>query len=216
MTRVLVTGGTGNIGRQVVYMLLSTDSHIRALTRNPDTANLPPQVEVVRGDLTDAESLDRGFEGVDVVFLVWTAPAAAAPAAVKRIARHAQRIVLLDLYAGCTLNSVAWDIRNNNVVGVEDGPPVSALRLQLAGANPTPDEARFRLSLPQASRVRATIYDAMGRAVRSLFDGWQEQGTRELRWDGRDEGGAAVPAGLYFTRVSAMGETATLRVVRVR
>ena len=95
MTRVLVTGATGNIGRQVVSQLLSTDSHIRALTRNPDTADLPPQVEVVRGDLTDAESLDRGLEGVDVVFLVWTAPAAAAPAAVSRIARHARRIVLL-------------------------------------------------------------------------------------------------------------------------
>jgi uncharacterized protein YbjT (DUF2867 family) len=95
MTRVLVTGATGNIGRQVVAKLLSTDSHIRALTRNPDTADLPPRVEVVRGDLTDAESLDRAFEGVDVVFLVWTAPAAADPAAVNRIAQHAQRIVLL-------------------------------------------------------------------------------------------------------------------------
>ena len=95
MKRVLVTGATGNIGRQVVSKLLSTDSHIRALTRNLDTADLPPQVAVARGDLTDAESLDRSLEGVDVVFLVWTAAAAAAPAAVNRIARHAQRIVLL-------------------------------------------------------------------------------------------------------------------------
>jgi uncharacterized protein YbjT (DUF2867 family) len=95
MKRVLVTGATGNIGRQVVLELLSTDSHIRALTRNPDAAGLPPQVEVVRGDLTDAGSLGRGLEGIDVVFLVWTAPAAAAPAAVNRIARHARRIVLL-------------------------------------------------------------------------------------------------------------------------
>jgi uncharacterized protein YbjT (DUF2867 family) len=95
MMRVLVVGATGNIGRQVVSKLLSTDSDIRALTRNPDAANLPPQVEVVRGDLTDAESLEGGLAGVDVVFLVWTAPMAAAPAAVHRIARHARRIVLL-------------------------------------------------------------------------------------------------------------------------
>ena len=95
MTRVLVTGATGNIGRQVVAELLSTDRQVRALTRNPDTAKLPPKVEVVRGDLTNADSLDRGLEGIDAVFLVWTAPAAAAPAAVSRIARHAKRIVLL-------------------------------------------------------------------------------------------------------------------------
>jgi uncharacterized protein YbjT (DUF2867 family) len=95
MERVLVTGATGNVGRQVVSQLLATDCRVRALTRNPDGAGLPPQVEVVRGDLTDAEALGSCLDGVDAVFLVWTAPAGAAPAAVSRIARHARRIVLL-------------------------------------------------------------------------------------------------------------------------
>jgi len=95
MQRVLVTGATGTVGRQVVLELLATDCQIRALARNPDRADLPPQVEVVRGDLTDAESLDRCLDGVEAVFLVWTAPFDAAPAAVSRIARHARRIVLL-------------------------------------------------------------------------------------------------------------------------
>jgi uncharacterized protein YbjT (DUF2867 family) len=95
MQRVLVTGATGNVGRQVALELLATDCRIRALTRNPDHANLPSRVAVVRGDLTDVESLDRCLEGVDAVFLVWTAPFDASPAAVSRIARHARRIVLL-------------------------------------------------------------------------------------------------------------------------
>jgi uncharacterized protein YbjT (DUF2867 family) len=95
MERVLVTGATGNVGRQVVSQLLATDCRIRALTRNPDSAGLPRPVEVVRGDLTDAAALDKCLDGVDVVFLVWTAPAAVAPAAVNRIAHHAQRIVFL-------------------------------------------------------------------------------------------------------------------------
>lgn len=124
--------------------------------------------------------------------------------------------VVMDLPAGYTLNSVAWNIQDNAVVGVDDAPRVTALRLQLAGANPVFGAARLRLSLPQSSRVRATVYDAMGRSVRSLLDGWQEQGTHELHWDGRDEGGATVRAGLYFAMVEAMGEAVTLRVVRVR
>jgi len=95
MKRVLVTGATGNVGRQVVSQLQTTNCRIRVLTRNPDGAGLPPQVEVVRGDLTDAETLDSCLAGVDTVFLVWTAPASSAPAAVSRIARHAERIVLL-------------------------------------------------------------------------------------------------------------------------
>ena len=95
MRRVLVTGATGNVGRQVVSQLLATDCQVRALTRNPAAAGLPLRVEVVCGDLTDADALGRCLDGVDGVFLVWTAPAAAAPAAVSRIAAHARRVVLL-------------------------------------------------------------------------------------------------------------------------
>ena len=95
MKRILVTGATGNVGRQVVSQLLATDARVRALTRNPDAADLPPGVEVVCGDLTVPEALDGCLDGVDVVFLVWTAPADAAPAAVDRMAKHARRLVFL-------------------------------------------------------------------------------------------------------------------------
>jgi uncharacterized protein YbjT (DUF2867 family) len=59
MKRILVTGATGRVGRQVVSQLLTTDVRVRALTRNPDAAGLPPEVEVVRGDLTAPEALGR-------------------------------------------------------------------------------------------------------------------------------------------------------------
>ena len=52
MNRILVIGGTGNIGREVVSQLGATGARFRAMTRNPDAAGLSPQVEVVRGDLT--------------------------------------------------------------------------------------------------------------------------------------------------------------------
>jgi len=95
MNRILVTGATGTIGRQVVSQLLSTGAQVRAMTRNPDAARLPSGVEAVRGDLTDPTSLDGCLDGVDAVFLVWTAPAGVFPAALDRIARSARRIVLL-------------------------------------------------------------------------------------------------------------------------
>lgn len=95
MKRILVTGATGRVGRQVVSQLLATDARVRALTRNPDAAGLPSEVEVVRGDLTAPAELDGCLDGVDAVFLVWTASADAVPAAVDRISRHARRIVFL-------------------------------------------------------------------------------------------------------------------------
>jgi uncharacterized protein YbjT (DUF2867 family) len=95
MNRILVIGGTGNVGRQVVYQLAATGTPIRALTRNPDAARLPPQVEVVRGDLTVPETLDCCLQNIDTVFLVWVAPPAAVAGALERIAKHARRIVFL-------------------------------------------------------------------------------------------------------------------------
>ena len=47
------------------------------------------------GDLTVPETLGGCLDGVDVVFLVWTAPAGAAPAAMDQMAKHAWRIVFL-------------------------------------------------------------------------------------------------------------------------
>jgi len=59
MNRILVIGGTGNVGRHVVDQLAQRGAPFRAMTRNPDAADFPPQVEVVRGDLTVPETLDH-------------------------------------------------------------------------------------------------------------------------------------------------------------
>ena len=95
MHRVLIIGATGNIGRQVISQLRATGARVRALTRNPDAAGLPPWVEVVRGDLALPETLDTCLDGIDAVFLVWTAPPAAVAPVLERIAKHARRIVFL-------------------------------------------------------------------------------------------------------------------------
>src|SRR5262249_48753511 len=95
MKQILVTGATGNVGRQVVAQLIENGALVRALTRNPEAANLPAQVEVVGGDLTAPETLSASLDGVEAVFLVWTVPGSTAPAVVDQLAQHAQRIVFL-------------------------------------------------------------------------------------------------------------------------
>lgn len=95
MPRVLIIGATGTVGRQVVAQLPSTDVQVRALVRDPRVAGLPPSVDVVHGDLTVPETLDACLDGVDTVFLVWTAPPAAAAPALERVAKQVRRIVFL-------------------------------------------------------------------------------------------------------------------------
>src|SRR5579859_1140370 len=95
MNRILIIGATGRTGRQILSQLPATGVRVRALARNPHTAGLPPHVDVVRGDLTLPETLDDCLDGVDAVFLVWTAPPATVAPALARIAKHARRIVFL-------------------------------------------------------------------------------------------------------------------------
>jgi len=95
MSRILVIGGTGTVGRQVVSQLVARGERVRALVRNPAKAGLPAQVEVTYGDLTVPETLDSCLHGVAAVFLVWTAPPDAVGPALERITQRAKRIVFL-------------------------------------------------------------------------------------------------------------------------
>lgn len=95
MNRILVTGSTGNVGRHVVDRLTASGARFRAMTRDPDAAGLPSDVDVVRRDLTVPESLDSCLQKIDTVFMVWVAPPEAIEGALERIAKHARRIVYL-------------------------------------------------------------------------------------------------------------------------
>lgn len=69
--RVLVTGGTGFIGRRLVEALTtSCDVHVRVMARNlsraADVARFP--IELVHGDVSVASQVERAVEGCDLVF----------------------------------------------------------------------------------------------------------------------------------------------------
>lgn len=65
-----VTGATGFIGGRLVDTLVEAGHTVRVLVRNPDGARhlALPGVELVRGDLGDAASLEEGLSGAAWVF----------------------------------------------------------------------------------------------------------------------------------------------------
>jgi uncharacterized protein YbjT (DUF2867 family) len=67
---ILVTGATGNVGRNVVNQLVQRGAPVRALVRNPAKADFPAGVDVVQGDLLDVDALRRAFDGVSTLFLL--------------------------------------------------------------------------------------------------------------------------------------------------
>lgn len=63
MANILVTGGTGRLGRELLPRLVAAGHEVRALVRRPD-AVLPAGVEAVRGDLSAPPLPARALEGV--------------------------------------------------------------------------------------------------------------------------------------------------------
>jgi uncharacterized protein YbjT (DUF2867 family) len=67
---ILVTGATGNVGRQVVEHLVKRGADVRALVRDPSKASFPAGVSVVQGDFLDVDSLRQAMSGVSTLFLL--------------------------------------------------------------------------------------------------------------------------------------------------
>ena len=77
------------------------------------------------------------------------------------------------------------------------GPPIQRV---MNYPNPFNSSTNIRYSLDAQRKVSIVIYDLLGRHVTTLADAYQLPGDYIISWDGRDESGAAVPAGIYFYR----------------
>jgi len=95
-------------------------------------------------------------------------------------------------------------------VGPGSGPAVPrALRLSPGRPTPFASSTIIAYALYQAANVRLVVYDAQGRSVRRLVEGaTQMPGSYTVTWDGRDDGGHTLAAGVYFYRLEGAGSQA--------
>lgn len=66
VTNVLVTGGTGALGTELVPLLVTAGLHVRVLSRRRAPA-VPAGAQAVRGDLTTGDGLDEAVTAIDVI-----------------------------------------------------------------------------------------------------------------------------------------------------
>jgi hypothetical protein len=95
-------------------------------------------------------------------------------------------------------------------------PLVEALQLHPARPNPTMGMAVLELDLRQPSQVEVNVYDASGRRVRTLRRGLLAAGQHPLLWDGLNEAGRQMGAGIYWIQAAMDGRRETVRLVRLR
>jgi hypothetical protein len=83
--------------------------------------------------------------------------------------------------------------------------------------NPMTSEARINYALLRSSSVDLVVYNASGQFVRKLVsEPSKAPGSYSVCWDGRNDQGRRVPAGVYFYRLKAGSFTDTKKLVVVR
>jgi hypothetical protein len=94
--------------------------------------------------------------------------------------------------------------------------------LGLPYPNPSPGRVRIPLQIgPEggialaggAAEVELSVYDLRGRRVKRLLEGEVVSGERTVEWDGTDQGGRRVPAGIYVVELKAERERRVRKVV---
>jgi hypothetical protein len=73
--------------------------------------------------------------------------------------------------------------------------------------NPFNPTTKIAYEIPEPGLVRLHVYDVRGRCVKSLVNGMTEEGTHEVLWDGRGDGGTELASGVYFVRLDFAGQT---------
>lgn len=72
-SKILITGATGNVGKQLVERMAQSDTPFKALVRsgsNHDYLKDIPQAEIITGDLADKQSLAEALKGIEKAFLL--------------------------------------------------------------------------------------------------------------------------------------------------
>jgi hypothetical protein len=124
-----------------------------------------------------------------------------------------------DLALGETIALIATSkdrpLRLVAIAPAEASAAASGLAMR-AYPNPFTQRTGLEIPMPRMGDLRVAIYDVRGRRVRTLERDAAPVGNAVIVWDGRDQTGADLPAGLYFARSSVAGRDLGMRIVKTR
>ena len=76
-------------------------------------------------------------------------------------------------------------------------------RLRQNYPNPFNPSTTIGFDIPSSGQVRLTVFDLLGRNVRTLLDDYRDPGSYQVNWDGRSDSGLPVVSGTYLFRLEA-------------
>ena len=118
-------------------------------------------------------------------------------------------------YSGTARPALVWMAQfvQDNPVGVAEAPSMlpAAFELEQNFPNPFNPTTSIRYGVPRSSHVALTIFDILGREVRTLINEVQSPGHYTVTFDGRD-----LASGVYFYRLASGSFSATKKFMMVK
>ena len=97
-------------------------------------------------------------------------------------------------------------VKSLTTTGVKDHANLSIpgdFHLMQNYPNPFNPSTQIAYRLPSSGFVSLSVYDLLGRMVKTLVSGEQGAGYKSVAWDGKDQLGNSVPSGVYFYSLKA-------------
>lgn len=102
------------------------------------------------------------------------------------------------------------------VTSAGNNPIPTSYALEQNYPNPFNAGTVISFSLPEASRVRVTVFNVLGQTVKALADQDMAAGVQRVSWDGRDDNGNSASSGVYFYRIAANSFTDTKKMTLIK
>lgn len=109
-------------------------------------------------------------------------------------------------------NAVMFESSSSQSVGNETGELPATLFLAQNYPNPFSGSTLIEYSISQTSSVELTVFNILGKQVRTFSRGIEQAGFHQIEWDGSSDGGEQLPSGSYFLIMQA-GEGSVTRLV---
>ena len=101
-------------------------------------------------------------------------------------------------------------------LAIDNGILLDAFMVYPAYPNPFNPVTTLRYDLPEDASVNITIYDMMGRQVKTLINNQQSAGSKLIRWSATNQSGREMSAGLYLYRIQAGKFNQTRKVLLLK
>ena len=108
------------------------------------------------------------------------------------------------------------DVVTSVAAPLSEAPLPQNFRLHQNFPNPFNPETTIRYDLAGPAEVRLTVYDVLGRRVRTLVAKKQAAGEHSAVWDGRDDRGRQLASGVYVYRLEAGDFTKSAKMLLLK